>query len=154
MKNKNKLNTENKLTVVSNYCIKHGIEDEDLKQELYLLSLTKDFTYASLYSAIKVKIKNYANIVIDKEMDCLIDEVMYMPISDNFLSEIVKESINERELKLVRMRFGFEDGKPKTLDEVAKQFGCSIERVRQNEAKALHKIRKRMSKENLKFSDF
>ncbi|MCD6539778.1 MAG: sigma-70 family RNA polymerase sigma factor [Candidatus Omnitrophica bacterium] len=51
-------------------------------------------------------------------------------------------SLSEREKKILDLRFGIEDGKPRTLAEVAKYLGISRERVRQIEERALKKLRK------------
>lgn len=61
---------------------------------------------------------------------------------------LLKEQINqvlstltEREEKVLRLRFGLEDGRSRTLEEVGKQFNVTRERIRQIEAKALRKLR-------------
>ncbi len=50
-------------------------------------------------------------------------------------------SLTPREEKVLRMRFGFEDGKTHTLEEVGKEFNVTRERVRQIESKALRRLR-------------
>ncbi len=62
--------------------------------------------------------------------------------------ELLKESVNdvlhtldEREAKVLALRFGLESQSPKTLEEVGKVFGVTRERIRQIEAKALRKLR-------------
>lgn len=56
------------------------------------------------------------------------------------MSEIL-EGLNERERKVLIMRFGLEDGASRTLEDVGKEFNVTRERVRQIEAKALRKLR-------------
>jgi RNA polymerase primary sigma factor len=61
------------------------------------------------------------------------------------LKEHVKEmlsALTEREQKILRLRFGLEDGKSHTLEEVGQEFSVTRERIRQIEAKALAKLRK------------
>ncbi len=55
--------------------------------------------------------------------------------------EDVLETLNPREQKVLRFRFGLDDGKPMTLEQVGKVFGVTRERIRQIEAKALRKLR-------------
>ena len=55
--------------------------------------------------------------------------------------EDVLSSLTEREAKVLRLRFGLEDGRPRTLEEVGKEFDVTRERIRQIEAKALRKLR-------------
>lgn len=56
------------------------------------------------------------------------------------LSEVLK-TLTPREEKVLSLRFGLEDGNPKTLEEVGKEFNVTRERIRQIEAKALRKLR-------------
>lgn len=53
----------------------------------------------------------------------------------------VLETLTEREQKVLKLRFGLEDGRARTLEEVGKQFDVTRERIRQIEAKALRKLR-------------
>jgi len=60
------------------------------------------------------------------------------------LNEAVGEALDqlsERERKIVRMRFGLDDGQARTLEEVGKEFGVTRERIRQIESKTLAKLR-------------
>ncbi|KAL7497028.1 hypothetical protein ACHAWT_005177 [Skeletonema menzelii] len=50
-------------------------------------------------------------------------------------------TLNAREQAVIRMRFGLDDGKAKTLEEIGKKFSVTRERIRQIEARALHKLR-------------
>lgn len=56
------------------------------------------------------------------------------------LEEII-QTLTPREAKVLRLRFGLEDGKARTLEEVGKEFQVTRERIRQIEAKALRKLR-------------
>lgn len=53
----------------------------------------------------------------------------------------VLETLTEREQKVLRLRFGLDDGRPRTLEEVGREFKVTRERIRQIEAKALRKLR-------------
>lgn len=55
--------------------------------------------------------------------------------------DLVLQTLTEREEKVLRLRFGLEDGKTRTLEEVGKQFDVTRERIRQIEAKALRKLK-------------
>ena len=65
------------------------------------------------------------------------------------LDEVIDE-LTEREARVLRLRFGFEDGKVRTLEEVGWIYQVTRERIRQIESKALAKLRqpKRLSKLN------
>jgi RNA polymerase primary sigma factor len=53
----------------------------------------------------------------------------------------VLDSISDRERRVLQLRFGLEDGRSRTLEEVGREFGVTRERIRQIEAKALRKLR-------------
>ncbi len=55
--------------------------------------------------------------------------------------EDVLETLNHRERRVLQLRFGLDDGRSRTLEEVGREFGVTRERIRQIEAKALRKLR-------------
>ncbi len=56
------------------------------------------------------------------------------------LTEVLS-TLTPREAKVLKLRFGLEDGRSRTLEEVGKEFNVTRERIRQIEAKALRKLR-------------
>ena len=65
--------------------------------------------------------------------------------SNELLKEQVQDllgTLSDREQKIIRMRFGLDNGKSHTLEEVGQEFAVTRERIRQIEAKALAKLRK------------
>ncbi|WP_322801942.1 sigma-70 family RNA polymerase sigma factor [Thermoflexus sp.] len=68
-------------------------------------------------------------------------------VADQLLREQIEELLNElpsRHARVLRLRYGFEDGRSYTLEEVAQRFGLSRERIRQIEAEALRYLRKQL----------
>lgn len=80
--------------------------------------------------------------------DFIEDEDAKSPLesaNEQLLKSQVKDmlgALSEREQKIIRLRFGLEDGKSHTLEEVGAEFSVTRERIRQIEAKALAKLRK------------
>ena len=79
--------------------------------------------------------------------DFIEDEKTVTP-SDSVATTMLKEqlfgvldTLTPREEKVLRLRYGIDDGKPRTLEEVGKEFNVTRERIRQIEAKALRKLR-------------
>jgi RNA polymerase sigma factor (sigma-70 family) len=65
-------------------------------------------------------------------------------VSDTLLREQVErvlDSLDGREQRVIRLRFGLDDGRPRTLEEVGNEFGLTRERIRQIESLALRKLR-------------
>lgn len=64
--------------------------------------------------------------------------------NDDMLKDDVSRmlcTLSPREQAVIRMRFGLDDGKAKTLEEIGRRFSVTRERIRQIEARALHKLR-------------
>jgi len=68
------------------------------------------------------------------------DEIVGKTMLKEQISEVLK-TLTDREENVIRMRFGLDDGIPRTLEEVGKEFNITRERIRQIEAKALRKLR-------------
>ena len=66
----------------------------------------------------------------------------------------VLDTLDERERKILVLRFGLQRGEPHTLEEVAKEFGITRERIRQIEVSALAKVRERFQTEKEKLEDY
>ncbi|MBI1975133.1 MAG: sigma-70 family RNA polymerase sigma factor [Parcubacteria group bacterium] len=77
---------------------------------------------------------------IEDEKSLSPQQVAAMKLLKDRLHEIISD-LTPREQKILRMRFGLEDGITHTLEEVGKEFGVTRERIRQIEAKALERIR-------------
>ena len=79
--------------------------------------------------------------------DFIQDDQVMVPVDQatfTLLHEQLMEALGtltEREQKVLRLRFGLDDGRPRTLEEVGKEFNVTRERIRQIEAKALRKLR-------------
>jgi len=71
--------------------------------------------------------------------DAPIDIASYGMLKDD-ISRLIC-TLNAREQVVIRMRFGLDDGKAKTLEEIGRRFSVTRERIRQIEARALHKLR-------------
>lgn len=68
-----------------------------------------------------------------------VEQASYQMLKDD-ISRLIC-TLNSREQAVIRMRFGLDDGKAKTLDEIGRKFFVTRERIRQIEARALHKLR-------------
>jgi RNA polymerase primary sigma factor len=84
--------------------------------------------------------------------ETLADENAAAPFDDlvedndhNLLHEVLA-TLNPRESRILAMRFGLDDGKAKTLEQVAEHFGITRERIRQIQEQALEKMRGRIEK--------
>ncbi len=67
------------------------------------------------------------------------ESVAFIMLKEQLLN--VLDTLTPREEKVLRLRYGIDDGKPRTLEEVGREFNVTRERIRQIEAKALRKLR-------------
>ena len=85
----------------------------------------------------------------DSHLGDFIEDKETLSPDDYTNNQLLKDEINsilqgltEREEKVLRLRFGLEDGRTRTLEEVGKEFNVTRERIRQIEAKAIRKLKK------------
>lgn len=83
---------------------------------------------------------NLSDLVEDKAEQTP-EEAISLLVQKEEVRELLK-LLNEREQKVIRLRFGLEDGRTHTLEEVGKELSITRERVRQIEARALEKLKK------------
>lgn len=81
----------------------------------------------------------FGDLIEDSEAVVPSDAVSFTLLQDQLRQ--VLETLSEREGGVVAMRFGLQDGQPKTLDEIGKVYGVTRERIRQIESKTMSKLR-------------
>ena len=93
----------------------------------------------------------------DSHLGDFIEDDRAVTPSDSVSSTMLKETLigvlstlTPREEKVLRLRYGVDDGRPRTLEEVGKEFNVTRERIRQIEAKALRKLRHPSRSKHLK----
>ena len=79
------------------------------------------------------------DFIEDQDAPAPADAASFMLLKEQL--EEVLDTLTEREEKVLRLRFGLDDGRARTLEEVGQNFGVTRERIRQIEAKALRKLR-------------
>jgi RNA polymerase primary sigma factor len=79
------------------------------------------------------------DFIEDKSVVSPSDAAISLSLSETMASMLKK--LSPREERIIRMRYGFEDGNPRTLEEVGQVFAVTRERIRQIEAKVLRKLR-------------
>ena len=88
-----------------------------------------------------------ADFIADKgaaPLDVAVRKLLEQAVRD------VLDELSDRESEVVRLRFGLIDGRPRTLEEVGKEFGVTRERIRQIESKTLAKLRHPLRSEKLR----
>ena len=79
------------------------------------------------------------DFIQDEHVAVPVDAATFTLLHEQLLE--VLDTLTEREQKVLKLRFGLEDGRPRTLEEVGREFNVTRERIRQIEAKALRKLR-------------
>ena len=79
------------------------------------------------------------DFIPDEDIPAPVDAASAVMLREQLIS--VLNTLHEREREVLKLRFGFNDGRARTLEEVGKQFDVTRERIRQIEAKALRKLR-------------
>ena len=79
------------------------------------------------------------DMVPDSDATAPVEEASHVLLREQLIE--VLDTLTPREKRVLEMRFGIDSGKPKTLEEVGKEFDVTRERIRQIEAKALRKLR-------------
>ena len=114
---------------------KMGISVEKIR-EIYKISQEP----VSLETPIGEEDDSHLGDFVPDERNMSPEEYATNEILKDEISEVLL-TLTEREEKVIRLRFGLEDGKSRTLEEVGQMFGVTRERIRQIEAKALRKLR-------------
>ena len=81
----------------------------------------------------------FSDFIEDRYELTPVDTVAYQLLKEQVDDAL--QTLGEREARVLQIRFGFEDGRSRTLEEVGRDFGVTRERIRQIEAKALRKLR-------------
>lgn len=79
------------------------------------------------------------DFIPDDDVPAPVDAAAYSMLKEQLMEML--DTLSDREKKVLMLRFGLEDGRPRTLEEVGKEFNVTRERIRQIEAKALRKLR-------------
>lgn len=162
-----KITTEQKIQRAENFIKKYNVQDEDMKQDIYLIALQTTtpqqfssqslnvvrFGNASAAEARKQQLFEEVSIdsMPDEEALELIELIQDEAYNSNWedltaklISEELEPILNEltaREQEVLHYRFGFNNVRELTQDEVGRMYNLSRERIRQIEAKALRKLR-------------
>ena len=110
----------------------------DLKKVNYILKISQDIV--SLESPVGTEEDSKLSDFIEDDKVLSPFEVTHQKVIKENIDELL-QYLSAREQKIIKMRFGLEDGIPHTLEEVGKEFNVTRERIRQIEGKVLEKLK-------------
>ncbi|MEQ8718877.1 MAG: RNA polymerase sigma factor RpoD [Acidimicrobiales bacterium] len=102
----------------------------------------------SLDSPVGEDDSNLGDFIEDQTIEAPADAAARMMLGEAVIRAL--DDLNDREKQVLRLRFGLEDGRIRTLEEVGREFGVTRERIRQIEAKTLAKLRHPQRSEKLR----
>lgn len=117
-----------------------GKTEEDVKNILSYLQ-----SPVSLETPVGDEGENSLGDMVEDKTEATPEEAMNALVQKEEVSELL-ESLSERERQVIRLRYGLEDGKTHTLEEIGSILNVTRERVRQIEARAMEKLRKNAKK--------
>ena len=145
-----------KISKVTRLDNKYGAEGLDYKQRKQKIAEDTGLTEDEIEVAFEIKYQFLGGVSLDtpvgEEEETLLGELIPAEESYDVENEIIKKAlasaldeilstISKREERILRLRFGLDDGHPRTLEEIGKEFNVTRERIRQIEVKALKKLR-------------
>ncbi|GHA92294.1 MULTISPECIES: RNA polymerase sigma factor [Streptomyces] len=81
----------------------------------------------------------FGDLIEDGDAASPVESAAFLLLREHL--EVVLSTLGERERKVVQLRYGLDDGRPRTLEEIGRIFGVTRERIRQIESKTLNKLR-------------
>ncbi|MEU3016143.1 MULTISPECIES: RNA polymerase sigma factor RpoD [unclassified Nocardiopsis] len=93
----------------------------------------------SLQAPIGEEESDFGDFIEDSDAVAPVEAAAFTLLQEQL--RILLGGLSERERRIIRLRFGLADGRPRTLEEVGREFGVTRERIRQIEAKTLAKLR-------------
>ncbi len=122
--------------------------DEEIAEEMdmsvekvrEIRKISQDQQPISLDAPIGEEEDSYLGDFIENDDALTPDDAASFSLLREKLDEVL-DTLTDREKRILELRFGIEDGRSRTLEEVGKEFGVTRERIRQIEAKALRKLR-------------
>lgn len=116
-------------------------EEMEISEEKVREILKNTQEPVSIYTPVGEEEDTYLGDFIPDEYEKSVEEQTTFAALRPLLEETMRECLTEREQQVLRLRFGFDDGRQRTLEEIGKKFDVTRERIRQIESKALRKLR-------------
>lgn len=140
-----------KIITTSNFVSEEDLKDYICKELQYIKEEVEEliFYYKYLIKPISLDLpigEDEDTLMVDmlsaeeKKLQETVEEAVEKKVLKELINNIL-DTLTEREEKVIRLRFGLNDGRERTLEEIGQEFGVTRERIRQIEAKALTKLR-------------